>query len=114
MGGRRRKRRGRSRYIDAATNAGQERQRQAAFASIRGLYGESLPLWRTCARAYCRRHRCCGGDSKACLPRTWRLTPPDVQQAVYALVMRGGPRRVPAATHREWELRGFPPTNFVH
>ncbi len=113
MGGRRRKRRGRSPYIDAATDAGQEKQREAAFASIRRLYCEALPLWRTCSKAFCRRHRCCRGDGKACLPRAWRAVPPDVQQRAYALVRRGGPRRVHSATHIEWVLRGYPPTNFV-
>ena len=109
----RRKKKRRSRYIDAATEAGQAKQREAAFAAIRRLYCESLPLWRTCARGFCRRHRCCRGDGKDCLPRTWRATPPDVQQAAHDLVLRGGPRGVPAATHTEWVLRAFPPSNFV-
>jgi hypothetical protein len=113
MAGRHRKRRGRSRYIDAATEAGRKQQREAAFASIRRLYGESLPLWQSCSRAYCRRHRCCRDDGKVCLPRTWRAMPPDAQQAAYDLVRRGGPRRLRAATHLEWVLRGYPPTNFV-
>ncbi len=111
MGGRRRKRR--SPYIDAATNAGQEKQREAAFASIRRFYCELLPLWRTCTRAYCRRHHCCLGDGKVCLPRTWRAVPADVRQRAYDLVRDGGPRGVPSATLREWHLRGYPPTNFV-
>jgi len=110
---RRRKKRGRSRYIDAATEAGQEAQRKAAFAAIRRLYCESLPLWRTCSRGYCRRQRSCRGDGAGCLPRTWPLMPADVQQRAYDLVRRGGPRRVRSATHMEWVLRGSPPTNFV-
>jgi hypothetical protein len=109
----RRTRKKRSRYIDAATEAGQKKQREAAFASIRRLYCDSLPLWRTCARGFCRRHRCCRGDGKVCLPRTWQVTPPEAQQQAYNLVMRGGPRRVRSATHMEWVLRGYPPTNFV-
>jgi hypothetical protein len=113
MAARRKKRRKRSPYIDAATAAGQKRQRDAAFAAIRRLYCESLPLWRTCTRGFCRRHRCCGGDGKVCLKRTWQVTPPDARQQACALVMRGGPRRVRPATHMEWELRGYPPTNFV-
>jgi hypothetical protein len=113
MGRRRRKRRGRSPYIDAATEAGQEKQREAAFASIKRLYCESLPLWSTCERAYCRRHRCCRGDGKVCLPRTWKLMPPEVQERAYDLVRQGGPRGVPPATLREWHLRGYPPSNFV-
>jgi hypothetical protein len=113
MGGRRRKRRERSRYSDAATEAGRKQQRDAAFAAIRRLYCESLPLWRSCARGFCRRHRCCGGDGAVCLPRTWPLMPPEVQQRAHDLVWNGGPRRVRAATHMEWVLRGYPPTNFV-
>lgn len=117
MGGRRRRRRRRSTYIDAVTDAGQEKQREAAFASIRRLYCESLPLWRTCARAYCRRHHCCLdyrlGDGKVCLPRTWRAMSEDVRKRAYDLVRHGGPRGVPSATKREWLLRGYPPTNFV-
>jgi hypothetical protein len=113
MAGRRRKRRERSRYIDAATEEGRKAQREAAFASIRRLYCESLPLWRTCARGCCRRHRACGGDGKVCLPRTWRGMPADAQQRAYDLVMRGGTRSVRSATRVEWSLRGYPPTNFV-
>jgi hypothetical protein len=113
MSARRKKRRGRSRYLDAVTAEGQEAQRQAAFAAIRRLYCEALSLWRTCRRGYCRRHRCCSGDGDVCLRRTWPLMPPDVQQRAYDLVRRGGPRRVRPATHSEWLLRGFPPTNFV-
>lgn len=110
----RRRRKKRSRYVDAPTEAGQNAQREAAFAAIRALYCESLPLWRTCARGHCRRHRTCGGDGAACLTRGWPLMPPHVQQEAYALVRRGGPRRLRPATHREWALRSFPPSNFVH
>ena len=110
---RKRTRRGRSRYLDAVTPMGQEAQRNAAFAAIRRLYCESLPLWRSCPRGSCRRHRCCNGDSTACLRRTWPLMPQDLQQQAYDQVRRGGPRRVWPATSMEWKLRGFPPTNFV-
>jgi hypothetical protein len=108
------KRKKRSRYIDAATEAGRQAQREAAFAAIRRLYCESLPLWRTCSRGYCRRHRCCGADGAVCLPRAWPIMPPDVQEQAYELVRRGGPRRLRPATHMEWILRGYPPSNFVH
>lgn len=104
----------RSRYVDAPTEAGQEAQREAAFAAIRALYCELLPLWRLCARGYGRRHHTCGGDGAACLKRGWPLMPPQVQARAYELVMRGGPRRVRSATHMEWVLRGYPPSNFVH
>jgi hypothetical protein len=110
---RRRTRRGRSRYLDAVTPKGQEAQRNAAFAAIRRLYGESLPLWRSCASGSCRRHRRCNGDSTACLRRAWPLMTPELQQQAYEQVMRGGPRRLRSATHMEWSLRGYAPTNFV-
>jgi hypothetical protein len=102
-----------SRYADANTAAGLEAQRQAAFAAIRRLYCESLPLWRTCTHSYCRRHRSCGGEAAACLKRSWPLMPADVQAHAYEQVRRGGPRRVRSATHIEWLLRGYAPSNFV-
>jgi hypothetical protein len=114
MGGRRRRRRRRSRYIDATTEEGQRKQREAAFASIKRLYVESLPLWSVCARGHCRRHHACGGDGPACLERGWPLMPPHVQEEARALVRRGGLRRIRSATHKEWLLRGYPPTNFVY
>ena len=110
---RKRTRRRRSPYLDAVTPEGQEAQREAAFAAIRVLYCESLPLWRTCSRGRCRRHRCCSGDGAACLRRAWPLMPAEVQERAYELVRRGGPRGVWAATRREWHLRGYPPSNFV-
>jgi hypothetical protein len=39
--------------------------------------------------------------------------PRELQQRAFDLAKRGGPRRIPAATRRECELRQFPPTNFV-
>jgi hypothetical protein len=110
---RKRTRRGRSRYLDAVTPAGQQAQRNAAFAAIRRLYSESLPLWRSCRRGFCRRHHCCIGDSTACLRRTWPLMTQEAQQRAYDQVKRGGPRRLRSATHMEWSLRGYAPTNFV-
>ncbi|MGH6671270.1 MAG: hypothetical protein ACRECV_04745 [Xanthobacteraceae bacterium] len=109
----RRKKKKQSRYADAPTEAGRKKQREAAFASIRRLYGESLPLWRTCSRGYCRRHHACGGNGIACVKRTWPLTPKEVQDQAFNLVMHGGPRCASSATRIESELRGFPPTNFV-
>jgi len=89
-------------------------QREAAFAAIRRLYCEVLPVWRVCRRGFCRRHQCCGGDRRECLKRAWPLTPPAVQEAAFAQVVAGGPRRLPPATHLEWALRRFPASNFVH
>ncbi|MDE1972379.1 MAG: hypothetical protein KGK33_16770 [Hyphomicrobiales bacterium] len=93
----------------------EQAERDIAFAAIRRLYAESLPLWRFCARGYCRRHRrCAGDDQRACLKRGWPLVPPQLQAQAYALVRQGGPQRRPPATHMEWSLRRFPPSNFVH
>jgi hypothetical protein len=87
--------------------------REVAFAAIRQLYIESLPLWRVCPRGSCRRHRCCVEKTRSCLKRGWPLLPADVQLHAYQEVTRGGPRRLPPATHSESGLRGYAPTNFV-
>jgi hypothetical protein len=39
--------------------------------------------------------------------------PPELQAEAHHAVMRGGPRRLPPATHTEWQLRRYPPSNFV-
>jgi len=88
-------------------------QREAAFAAIKRLYAESLPLWRACGRGHCRRHKQCADEGASCVKRSWPLMPPEVQRRAYEQVMRGGPRRLPPATHLERHLRGYPPTNFV-
>ncbi len=87
--------------------------REAAFAAIKRLYAESLPLWRACGRGYCRRHKQCAGEAAPCVKRAWPLMPPEVQERAYEEMRRGGPRRLPPATRLEWDLRGYPPTNFV-
>jgi hypothetical protein len=89
-------------------------QREAAFAAIRQLYAESLPLWRFCRRGYCRRHQLCSGDVRPCLKRCWPQMPPELQTRAMDQVIAGGPRRVRAATHNEWHLRRYPPSNFVY
>jgi len=87
--------------------------RETAFAAIRRLYCEALPLWRACRRGPCRRHRHCFGEGRDCLKRAWPLLPPDLQKRAYEQVTAGGPRRLPPATGMELRLRRFPPTNFV-
>jgi hypothetical protein len=92
-----------------------EAHREAAFAAIRRLYAELLPLWSFCRRGYCRRHKQCGGkDVWPCLQRCWPLMPPEVQTWAYREVIAGGPRRVPPASRVEWDLRRYPPSNFVY
>lgn len=109
----RRRRKKKARYADAKTEYGQELQRAAAHNAIRALYRESLPLWPTCARGFCRRNHACGGEADACLKRAWPLMPVHAQQDAHALVERGGPRRLRPATHRESVMRGRAPSEFV-
>lgn len=111
---RRKKRRRRGLFWKRRTPDDETALREAAFAAIRQLYIESLPLWRVCPRGFCRRHHCCLERSRNCLTRGWPLLPPNVQTQALALVMQGGPWQRPPATRAEWELRKFPPSNFVH
>jgi hypothetical protein len=111
----RRKRAGmRGRFYKRITPEEEVEQREAAFAAIRRLYSEVLPLWRSCARGYCRRHRCCVGDVRKCLARGWPLTSGAMQLQNWHAVIAGGPQRRPPATAIEQGLRRYPPSNFVH
>jgi hypothetical protein len=111
----RRKKRGlRGLYNKRLTPEEDVAQREAAFAAIRRLYCEVVPVWRFCRRGYCRRHQQCCGDIGPCLERGWPLIPPELQKAAFDQVQVGGPRRLPPATHKEWRLRRYPPSNFVH
>jgi hypothetical protein len=101
-------------YNKRLTPDEQVAQREAAFAAIRRLYAEALPLWRGCRRGYCRRHKQCTGEAGACLKRGWPLMRPELQKLAYDQVSVGGPRRLPPASHTEWHLRRYPPSNFVH
>jgi hypothetical protein len=109
----RRRRKNKPRYADAKTEYGLELQRAAAYRAIRALYRESLPLWPTCGRGFCRRNHTCGGEADACLSRAWPLTPPHVQKEARAMVERGGPRRLPPATHKESVMRSHGSSEFV-
>jgi len=112
---RRKKKRGqRGLWSKRLTPEEEVEQREAAFAAIRQLYAESLPLWRSCRRGYCRRHKLCSGDVRRCLKRCWPLMPPELQAQAAHQVIAGGPRHVRAVTHNEWHLRRYPPTNFVY
>jgi hypothetical protein len=88
--------------------------REIAFAAIRSLYWESLPLWRACKRPYCRRHKRCIGDIRKCLAHGWPKMPPALQERAWQQVMAGGPNHLPPATREEKDLRRYPPSNFVH
>jgi hypothetical protein len=100
-------------FFKRSTPDEQAAQREAAFAAIKRLYAESLPLWRACGRGCCRRHQQCAGEAAACVKRAWPLMPPEVQRRACEEVARGGPRRLPPATYSELRLRRYPPTNFV-
>jgi hypothetical protein len=89
-------------------------QREAAFAAIRRLYCETLPLWRVCARGSCRRHRRCHGEAHACLTRGWPMMTTEMQEQASRAIVAGGPNRRAPATQTEWQLRRFPASNFVH
>jgi hypothetical protein len=90
------------------------RQREGAFAAIKKLYCEALPLWRVCARGFCRRNKSCCGEAEACLIRGWKLFPVAEQNRAWREVGRGGPRRLPPATALEKGLRHYPSSNFTH
>jgi hypothetical protein len=92
----------------------EEAHRGVAFATIRRLYAEAAPLWKSCKRGPCRRHRrCSAADTRPCLRRAWPLLSHAQQDDVCRQVQAGGPQCVPPATPSERELRRFPPTNFV-
>jgi hypothetical protein len=113
MAKRRKKSGRRGLYNKRLTPDEQVAQREAAFAAIRRLYCEALPLWRACPRGYCRRHQRCNGGARVCLTRGWPLMPPELQSKARRQVAVGGPRRLPPATHTEWHLRRYAPSNFV-
>ena len=111
----RRRDRGRRRVLKQPPNEFEEvMQRNRAFAAIRKLYCESLPLWRVCARGICRRNKCCRGKPETCLFRGWKLFSDAEQDGVWAAVQHGGPHHIPPATALEKGLRRFPSSNFTH
>jgi len=95
MAAQRKKRGKRGLYNKGLTPGEAVARREAAFAAIRRLYREVLPLWRSCPRGHCRRHlRCCSDDPRACLKRGWPLMPPALQKLAFDQVVAGGPWRV--------------------
>jgi hypothetical protein len=107
--------RGRRRILKEPRNELEEvMQRNRAFAAIKKLYCEALPLWRVCPRGFCRRNQRCNGEPETCLKRAWPLFPVAVQNRAWKEVWHGGPRRVPPSTAMEKGLRRYPSSNFVH
>jgi hypothetical protein len=103
----------RGRRFRVLAGADEDAQRKAAFAAIRELYCEVLPLWRVCDRGFCRRHHHCRASTRSCLPHNWPRLSREMQEEAFRQVMAGGPRRLPPQSRMEEELRRFPPTNFV-
>jgi hypothetical protein len=103
----------RARSFRSLSRADEDTQRKAAFAAIRQLYCDVLPLWSVCERGFCRRHHRCAANERGCLPHNWERLSRTVQEDAFRQVMIGGPRRAPPQSRVEEELRRFPPTNFV-
>jgi hypothetical protein len=80
----------------------------AALKATQRLYCEVLELWRSCKKPRCRRHQDCAGEPQPCLRRVYFDLPSDRHDELEAQVIAGGPRRIPPATHMEWQLRRTP------
>jgi hypothetical protein len=80
----------------------------AAHVATWRLYCEVLGLWRGCRVKECRRHRRCLGQPAPCLMRALPGVPQARQLDAAKAVIAGGPRRVPPATHLEWNVRREP------
>lgn len=80
----------------------------AAHEATWRLYCDVLALWRDCRVKKCRRHRRCLGEPAACLFRALPCVPQARQLEATKAVMAGGPRRIPPATHLEWNVRREP------
>jgi hypothetical protein len=80
----------------------------AAHAATWRLYCDVLCLWHTCRNKKCRRHRRCTGEPAACLLRALPFIPLARREEAAKLVVAGGPRRLPPATHLEWIVRREP------
>jgi len=77
----------------------------AAHVATYRLYCDVLALWRRCPKQPCRRHRRCAGEPTGCLMRNLPFVPQAERLKAEKEVISGGPRRVPPATHIEWQVR---------
>ena len=77
----------------------------AAHAATRRLYCDVLGFWTRCASRGCQRHRRCVGEPGQCLQRGMNDVPAPLRLAARAAVIAGGPRRLPPASHMEWQVR---------
>ena len=80
----------------------------AAHAAVWRLYCEVFKFWRSCRVKKCRRHRRCLGEPAPCLMGGLSSVPEAQRRAAAAIVIAGGPQRMPPATHMEWRLRREP------
>ena len=76
-----------------------------AHIATRRLYCDSLRFWRSCPGRPCKRHRRCLGDPTNCLLRGLIFVPPSMRLRARKRVIAGGPRRIPPASHCEWQIR---------
>ena len=77
----------------------------AAHIATSRLYCDALSFWRHCSRRTCKRHRRCLGEPTGCLMRGLPSVPAAERLQAQQEVIAGGPRRIPPATHVEWQLR---------
>ncbi len=77
----------------------------AAHVATCRLYCDALRFWRCCDLRRCKRHRRCAGDAFDCLGAGHYLVPPSQRRRAQNIVIAGGPRRMPPATHIEWTVR---------
>jgi hypothetical protein len=80
----------------------------AAHDAVWRLYCDVFKFWRACRLRRCRRHRRCVGTPATCLMHGLPSVPEAERQAAASAVIAGGPRRIPPATHLEWNLRREP------
>jgi hypothetical protein len=83
-------------------------QVDAAHGATCRLYCDALRFWRRCSMRTCQHHRRCLGHGNACLLRGLIFVPPSRRLRAQQQVIAGGPRRVPPASHMEWQVRREP------
>ncbi len=77
----------------------------ATHIATHRLYCETLGFWRGCSLRTCKRHRRCMGEPTGCLMRGLLHVPQARRLKAQKQVIKGGPRRIPPATHVEWFVR---------
>jgi hypothetical protein len=77
----------------------------AAHLATHRLYCDALGFWRRCTMRTCKRHRHCMGEPTGCLLRGLPYVPPSARLKAQREVIAGGPRRLPPASHAEWQVR---------